>query len=165
MLSRVRNLPARSSHRVISTIRVPVRRARRSRRASPANTVAAPGRDRPKASTIQLIVIAVPIMLHMPGLAHASDSISQNAPASMRPEAYAPIASLMSDATQALSPTFLGSIGPPVSTIVGISHRAAAINIPGTTLSHEQSIAIPSKRCASIIASTESAMISRLGRM
>ena len=41
---------------------------------------------------------------------------------------------------------------------------AAAMSIPGSDLSHPAKVARPSKRSACIIASTESAMISRLTR-
>ena len=58
-----------------------------------------------------------------------------------------------------------GSMGPPVTKIVGRSSRAAAISIPGTILSHEQSITMPSKRLASTISSTDAAITSRSGRI
>ncbi len=55
------------------------------------------------------------------------------------------------------------SIGPPLTKIVGILQRTAAINIPGTILSQLGMQIMPSKQCAASIVSTESAMISRLG--
>ena len=56
-------------------------------------------------------------------------------------------------------------MGPPVTKIVGRSSRAAAISMPGTILSHEQSITMPSKRLASTISSTDAAITSRSGRI
>jgi hypothetical protein len=58
-----------------------------------------------------------------------------------------------------------GAIGPPNTKIVGRFSRAAAMSMPGSILSHEQSITSPSKRLARAINSTDAAITSRSGRM
>ena len=55
-------------------------------------------------------------------------------------------------------------MGPPVTTIAGTFSRSAAINIPGTILSHDPTMTNPSNWCACAMSSTESAMFSRDGR-
>ena len=55
------------------------------------------------------------------------------------------------------------SIGPPLTKMVGMLQRAAAIIIPGTILSQLGMQIMASKRWASIMVSTQSAISSRLG--
>ncbi len=54
------------------------------------------------------------------------------------------------------------SIGPPEMTTVGMSRRAAAMSMPGMTLSQLGMSTIASNAWALMVTSTESAMISRL---
>ena len=64
-----------------------------------------------------------------------------------------------------MPPYTAGSIGPPFSSSAGISSRAAAISSPGTILSHEPSITMPSNLCARTMHSTDDAIRSREGSM
>ena len=56
------------------------------------------------------------------------------------------------------------SMGPPETNTVGIFSLAAAMRRPGTFLSQFGTITRPSKPCARVIASVESAIISRVIR-
>ena len=57
------------------------------------------------------------------------------------------------------------SIGPPVTKIVGMLRRIAAINMPGVILSQLEMHTSASAQWALTMYSTESAMRSRLGRL
>ena len=72
--------------------------------------------------------------------------------------------SLTSLRTTAWPWLYQGSIGPPVTKTAGRFTRAAAMSMPGTILSQVPRSTMASKRCASIISSTEAAMTSRRGR-
>ena len=56
------------------------------------------------------------------------------------------------------------AIAPPVRDTAGMSNLAAAMSIPGVTLSQLLKRTKPSRRCACAITSTESATSSRLGK-
>ena len=60
---------------------------------------------------------------------------------------------------------FPASIGPPVTKIVGMLRRIAAINMPGVILSQLEMHTSASAQWALTMYSTESAMRSRLGRL
>ena len=55
------------------------------------------------------------------------------------------------------------AIGPPLTKMVGMFTRIAAINMPGTILSQLGMQTMPSKQCALSMVSTQSAMSSRDG--
>ncbi|MEK0453832.1 MAG: hypothetical protein AGIKBDMD_01808 [Synergistaceae bacterium] len=57
------------------------------------------------------------------------------------------------------------AIGPPTSNIAGMPSLAAAISMPGTILSHDPSITMPSSLWASAIASMSYAIRSLVGSM
>jgi hypothetical protein len=76
--SAVRSCEGRSPSCAIATARDPVSSAARVRSASTAGIEAVPGRDRPSASTIEVIVEAVPISLQLPYGVEAAASSSSN---------------------------------------------------------------------------------------
>ena len=85
----------------------PARRASPSRRASIAGGDAVPGRLKPIASAIELIVLAVNMPPHAPSPGHALRSISSSSSSLIVPAAHAPTASntlVMSSATPWCSP-------------------------------------------------------------
>ena len=107
----------------------------------------------------------MPIMLHTPGPEQARSSMAWNSARSISPARNRPMASFTSQVTHCLPPHTAGSIAPPVKNTVGKLHRAAAMSMPGTILSHEQTITAASNPCALTINSTDAAITSRRGRM
>ena len=75
----------RSPSRASSTARAPDASATRTRAASTAGIDADPGSDIPSASTIEVIVDAVPISLQCPTLGMLAASSSSNSSAVIRP--------------------------------------------------------------------------------
>ena len=61
--------------------------------------------------------------------------------------------------------TLPASIGPPDTNTAGTFRRMAAFNMPGVILSQFEMHTMPSAQCALTMASTESAMISRDGKL
>ncbi|KAF5054367.1 hypothetical protein DSECCO2_388900 [anaerobic digester metagenome] len=149
--------------RTRSTTRSPVSRASRSLPASTAGVAAVPGSDIPSASVMQAIVFAVyrPWQEPQPGI--AAHSSSQSSHSFIVPAATRPTPSKTSVSERSRPGALPSSIGPPVSTIVGMSHRTAAISIPGTILSQVPTQTSPSKRWLWTMISIESAMFSLEG--
>ena len=121
-----------------------------------AGTVPFPGSPIPNASVKQFIVFAVYIPAQDPQVGQAKSSTVFNSFLVISPASYCPTAS-----KTLLNPTFLplytpASIAPPLIKIEGIFNLAAAINIPGTTLSQFGINTIASKGVAIATASTES---------
>ena len=152
--------PSRAS----STARSPVSRASRSLFASTAGVAAVPGRDMPSASVIQAIVFAVYSPWHEPHPGIAAHSSSPSSASLMAPEATLPTASKIEIRERSRPPRQPSSMGPPVSTIVGMFVRTAAISMPGTILSQVPTQTRPSNRWLCTMISIESAMFSRDGR-
>ena len=124
-----------------------------------AGTVPFPGSPIPSASVRQFIVFAVYIPEHEPQVGHAISSTIFSSFLVISPASYCPTAS-----NTLLSPTFFplytpASIAPPLINNEGILSLAAAISIPGTTLSQFGMKTIASKGVAIAVASIESAII------
>ncbi len=123
-----------------------------------------PGSDRPRASTPQARVLAlnIPAQVPAPGQAQPSNSFRSSIP--ILPSLTMPTASKTSIISTFLPLNSPGNIGPPVTTMVGISNRPAAIKCPGTISSQAGIITIPSRAWALTIISMELAITSRDGR-
>ena len=124
-----------------------------------AGTVPFPGSPIPSASVKQFIVFAVYIPEQEPQVGQAISSTEFNSFLVIFPVLYSPTAS-----KTLLRPIFLplytpASIAPPLINIAGIFNLAAAINIPGTTLSQLGINTIASNGVAIATASIESAII------
>ena len=144
-------------------MRLPLSWAMCSFLALTACAVAQPGSDRPSASVMQAMVLAVyrPWQLPQPGQQASSMRFSSSGvilPACRLPTPSKDVISVMS-----FPSSRPGSMGPPVTTMQGMFMRSAAMSMPGTILSQVPSITMPSKRWASVMTSMESAMISRDG--
>ena len=100
---------------------------------------------------------------HEPHVGHAADSTALTSSSETFGSADTIIASIRS--TLWSQPfTRPASIGPPDTKITGMFKRIAAINIPGVTLSQFEIHTRASALCAFTIYSTESAIISLLGK-
>ncbi len=130
-----------------------------------ARIVPFPGKASPKASAKQFIEFAVNIPEHDPQVGQPNCSNSSNPFSSIFPDWKAPTPSNTDDREiflpSLVTPAF---IGPPLTNIVGMLRRIAAIIIPGVILSQFGIQTIPSNQCAETTVSIESAMISLLGR-
>ena len=126
----------RKSSRTISTARIPVRYAICPRSRYAAGIAAQPVNDSPKASAIAFIVEAVPIVLQCPIDGAEAIAACKNCSRSISPAAYLCRACqiTMPDPTSAL-PSCPSSIGPPDSTMAGISTVDAAMIAAGVVLS------------------------------
>ena len=116
----------------------------------------------PRASVRQFIELAVYIPEHEPQEGHTFSSNSSRSSSVIFPAASSPTASNIDDKLRLRPFTWPASMGPPLTKIVGIFTRAAAINRPGTFLSQLGIITRPSKPCAIAIHSVESAIRSRV---
>ena len=116
----------------------------------------------PRTSVKLFIVFAVKSPAQEPQLGHACSSSSSMTLSSMSPAANLPAASKDWLTLTSCPWKRPASIGPPLTTIAGIFKRAAAINMPGTTLSQFGMSTSPSKPDAIATDSMESAISSRL---
>ena len=126
--------------------------------------VAHPGRLIPIVSVRQAIVFAVNNPAHEPAPGQAQRSNSYRSSSDILPDCVAPTASVTLIKSTVSPWNLPGIIGPPVITIAGIFNLAAAIIIPGTTLSQVGISINASNWCAIAILSTVFAIISRDGR-
>ena len=103
---------------------------------------------------------------HDPHVGQAARSISATSSSLTLSSAAWTIASTRSNLTS-FPPNFVfpASIGPPETKITGTLRRRAAINIPGVILSQLEIHTIASAQWALTIYSTESAIISRDGKL
>ena len=131
--------------------------------ASTACAVPQPGRLNPSASVRHAIVLAVNNPAQEPAPLQDIFSILLSSESDIAPLWYAPTPSKTDMRSRYSSPTKPGSMGPPVTTIAGISSLPAAIRWPGKILSHAEIRTIPSNWCACIISSMVSSIASRLG--
>ena len=133
----------------ISTTALPAINELLSRSPYTAGIRALPGRLIPRASERHPIVFAVPKKAHEPQPGHAVFSKEQYSSFVILPTLYIPFASSV-DVKSAFLPSnsIPPSIGPPITTMAGISSLAAAIRTPGTILSHEASNTTASSLCA-----------------
>ena len=151
-----------------SKISIPLRFARCSRPAITAGMVPLPGRASPRASVTQFIELAVNIPAQEPQPGQASFSRAASSSPVIVPAAAAPTAS-NTVVRVIFSPCFApplrlpASIGPPETKTQGRLSRAAAMSIPGTTLSQLGIKISASKPWAIAIHSMESAISSRVG--
>ena len=120
-----------------------------------------PGNARPMASERQFMVFAVNMPEQEPQPGQALSSTLRSSCSLMRPARSFPTASNTLLRSVLLSPA---SMGPPLTTMVGIFSLSAAMSMPGTHLSQLGISTSPSKGWAVAMISTESAMISREGR-
>ncbi len=127
-----------------------------------AGIVPFPGRPMPIVSVKQFIELAVNIPAQEPQPGQATSTRSSSSASLICPVSTLPTASKTSIKSKPSSPLRPASIGPPLTTIEGMFSLIAAINMPGTILSQLGIRTIPSKRWASTVTSTESAIISRL---
>src|SRR5690554_2126026 len=128
-----------------------------------ASMVPLPGKDKPKASVKQFMELAVNIPEQEPQvkqtLSSASASVSSDTLSSTAKTMASTKSSLRSDNLD-----LPASIGPPETKITGIFKRKAAINMPGVILSQLEIQTIASAQWALTMYSTESAIMSRLGK-
>ena len=137
---------------------MPAALARRTRAAITAGMVPLPGRAMPSASDRQFIELAVNMPEQEPHEGQASLSTQRSPSSSSLPALKAPTASK----TELRSfPPRPASMGPPDTTMAGTLTRAAAISMPGTTLSQLGISTSASKPWASASVSMLSAMSSR----
>ena len=128
-LSRVTTLEKRRSSSTISTIRFPVKCAKAMRRASTAGNAALVGRLMPIASTIEAMVLAVPIVMQTPFERLIPDSAAMKSCKVISP-ARTDSENFQTSVPEPMSlPCHLPfNIGPELTTIVGKSTEAAPIN-------------------------------------
>ena len=136
-LSRVRILDGRKSSYAISTMRRPVSYAICPRSRYGAGIAAQPVNDRPSASATAFIVDAVPIVLQCPADGALSVARLRNSSSSISPAASLRRLRQITVPDPTSSPSCQpSSIGPPDSTIAGISTVDAAMIPDGVVLSH-----------------------------
>ncbi len=129
-----------SSSRILS----PLSRAMLSFEALTARAVAQPGRDIPKASVMHAIVLAVNMPLQDPQPGHAASSSLFSSSSLISPATTFPTASEI-EAKLTLFPFKIPvNMGPPVTTMEGTLSLAAAISMPGVTLSQFVTKTMPS---------------------
>src|SRR5690606_1429627 len=125
-----------------------------------------PGKPKPSASTKQFMELAVNMPEHDPQVGQAERSYSAACSSLTLSSTAATMASTRSSLI--MSPDNLvlpASIGPPDTNTVGTFRRSAAINMPGVILSQLEMQTRASAQWALTIYSTESAIISREGRL
>ena len=127
-----------------------------------AGIVPLPRKPMPRTSVRQFIEFAVYMPEHEPQLGQALFSYSSSSSRVILPELYEPTASNMLERLVLWPAKRPASMGPPLTNIVGMLRRAAAISRPGTFLSQLGTITSASKAWAIAIASVESAMRSRV---
>ena len=123
-----------------------------------------PRRPMPKTSVRQFMELAVYMPEQEPQVGQVCSSNSQSFSSPIFPALWAPTASNMEDRLVFCPPTRPASMGPPLTKMVGMLRRAAAISRPGTFLSQLGTITRPSKPWAKTMASVESAIMSRVMR-
>src|SRR5690606_31269220 len=125
-----------------------------------------PGRPRPMASTRQFIELAVNMPEQEPQVGHAERSIWSTSASLYLSSAATTMASTRSSLISLSERRVLpASIGPPETNTVGMFRRKDAISMPGVILSQLEMHTSASAQCALAMYSTESAMISREGRL
>src|ERR671932_1474747 len=129
-----------------------------------ASTVPLPGKASPIASVRQFMEFAVNMPEQEPQVGHAERSYSSTTSSLILLFAATTIASTKSSLWSE-SLVLPASIGPPETNTVGMLRRRAAINIPGVILSQLEIQTRASAQWALTMYSTESAMISREGRL
>ncbi|MNF94497.1 hypothetical protein D3C84_772090 [compost metagenome] len=122
-----------------------------------------PGSARPRASVRQFIELAVNMPEQEPQVGQALRSYSATFSSEQESSAAATMASTRSRPWLA-SLVLPASIGPPETKTTGMFRRRAAISMPGVILSQLEMQTMASAQWALTMYSTESAMISRLGR-
>ncbi|MCY1359640.1 hypothetical protein D9M69_462230 [compost metagenome] len=122
-----------------------------------------PGSDRPRASVRQFIELAVNMPEQEPQVGQALRSYSATFSSEQESSAATTMASTRSRPWLA-SLVLPASIGPPETNTTGMFRRSAAISMPGVILSQLEMHTMASAQWALTMYSTESAMISRLGR-
>ncbi len=128
--------------------------ARRRRSEYTAGIVPFPGSAIPIASVRQFMEFAVNRPAQLPHVGQASFSSSHSSSSLIARAACLPTAvNTVSRSTSAPAKR-PASIGPPDTTIVGMSTRAAAMSMPGTTLSQFGMSTIASNACAWTMSST-----------
>jgi len=110
------------------------------------------------------MVLAVNIPEHDPQPGQQLCSMRLASSRVILPEAAAPTAIKALLRSKTSDPCRPASIGPPVTITVGRFSLAAAMAMPGITLSHEGMSTRASKACARATVSTESAISSRDAR-
>ncbi len=141
-------------------------RASASRSGLRAIAVPFPGRAMPRASHRQFMLLAVNMPEQEPQVGQATLSISASRASVMLPAATEPTPSNTEIRSTIWPSSVLPAyIGPPETKIVGMLQRMAAMSMPGTILSQLGMQMRASNWWALTIVSTESAMISRLGRL
>src|SRR5436305_5565880 len=123
-----------------------------------------PGKLIPRASTADDMVFAVYIPPHEPARGRARFSSSVSSSSVILPALHLPTASKTLTLSTSCPRQVPGRMLPPYTNKAGISRRASAIKQPGIFLSHPPMATTPSKRCALLTNSIESAITSRLGR-
>ena len=130
-----------------------------------AGAVPQPGRDMPSTSVSIHMELAVPRWAQLPTVGKAASSAFFISSTVQLPCSTRPGNSRSSlEQNRGLPPTLPGSMGPPVTTMAGMSSRAAAMSMPGMILSQPGMSTMASKWWACTTISMESAMRSRLGR-
>ena len=113
------------------------------------------GKEVPRASAIHAIVEAVPMVLHVPAERDIPDSADRNSFKSILPAFNSScICQTIVPAPMSLPLCLPFSIGPPVTTMAGISQLAAPINNAGVVLSQPVSNTTPSIGLPRIASST-----------
>ena len=127
-----------------------------------ARIVPLPGNERPIASVSEFMELAVNMPEHepQPGQAHCSIwRISSSLTVGSAPFTMAVMRSAFSPRHRP------ASMGPPDTNTAGMFRRMAAMSMPGVTLSQLEMQIMASALWALTIYSTESAMMSREGRL
>ena len=143
-----------------ATTASPVSLAIRSLSGSTAGMVPFSGRDMPRASERQFMLLAVNSPAQHPGPGQAHRSMSSSSSSVMLSDAAASITFMRSTSTWRWLPA---SIGPPETIAAGTPILATAISMPGMTLSQLGIMTTPSSACPSTIISTDHEMTSREG--
>ena len=118
----------------------------------------------PIASARQFMLLAVNMPEQLPQVGQAAFSIESSSSSVILPFwRWTPATKASMRSTVFPSSVRPASIGPPETKMVGMLQRIAPMNMPGTILSQLGMQIIASKRWASIIVSTQSAISSREG--
>ncbi len=121
-----------------------------------------PGRARPRASARQFMLLAVNRPAQEPQVGAASSMKSVRSSGDTSPRCAMPASSARLLTSMARPWKQPASMGPPLTRMAGTSSLAMAIIMPGVILSQLLTRTMASRAWASIIASMESAMSSRL---
>lgn len=152
--------------RASSTMVRPARRKSSLRPVWVASIEPLPGSARTSASARQFIELAVNMPEQEPQVGQALSSVAFESASETSGLTAFIIASTRSTLRSVpLSTTLPASIGPPLTKMAGMLRRIAAISMPGVILSQLEMQITASAQWALHMYSTESAMISRLGRL